>query len=151
MISVILFALLAFSTGAVSLFGRNSLIRSISFTLLVLSTIALIWFSMGKPRAALFGIENNSVVIAYTLDEPHAIYLWLQPPNAKTPIAVSLPWKERLANNLVKANRISEAKHGKLVISNKGVGQYGERLDLGVAPSFHVVSPPEFPPKRSMR
>lgn len=73
----------------------------------------------GLPIGPAIGLINggaNSIdasVLAVTYANGQAIWLWVQPPNSRTPVAIELPWDNRVAENLQGLRRKQQEQRGK--------------------------------------
>ena len=62
MSDVIVFAAASVVVGLVSIYGKPSAIRASAFAVLVVSTIALWYFSLGLPRPEYVHVPNGTVL-----------------------------------------------------------------------------------------
>lgn len=136
------FAAAALVVGAVSLYGRTVWVKSGAYCVLVGALAALWWSSLGEPRPALLGAPRGTVA-AFSLDEPHAIYVWLLLPGARVPIALALPWRETDAAALDRAARDARQAGTRVRMG----GQRGGRAGTAGSPMFYPAPAPALPPK----
>jgi hypothetical protein len=71
-------------------------------------------YETGRPRPIWTQIvrpTHDPVLVADVLDEPHAIYVWLLLDDTPPPIAYRLPWNEKTAAQLVKAQQQAAKAH----------------------------------------
>lgn len=143
-----IYALAALLVGAASLFAASAWLRAGSYVCLVAAMFGLWRVSLGLPRPALFGVPKGTVV-AFTLDEPRAIYVWLQVQGSERPVSIQLPWHESEAAALHQAAQQAKAMGAKL----KMRGQRGSGNDIPglhqLKPMFYPASPEPLPPKVS--
>lgn len=94
------------------------------------------------PWALAWGLPSHVQVVAYRLDEPHAIYLWLSWPQARDPRAYELPWNEQRAAKLQQAASQARSAHRGLMmrVRQSGSGEDGQRM-------FYPEPVPSLPPK----
>lgn len=71
---------------------RHALAYCGSIALVVVAVVA----AMGQPRPAWLGHKAGVALLAMSLDEGHAIYVWTQDGDAP-PVAYALPWNEQMA------------------------------------------------------
>ncbi len=145
MIDVIVFAVLAVMVGLVSIYGRSGALRAAGFAGFV-TGILLLWFAaLGLPRPQYLQVPRGTV-LGYHLDQPKAIYVWLMPDGSPQPIALELPWRTDVANNLVDAAR-HRGQAGDSLKIKSGRGPMG----LPTKPIFYVTHAQSLPPKASPR
>ena len=95
---------------------------------------------LGRPkpvaweRAAL----DRAIVVAFKLDEPRAIYLWLQRRDVAPPLAYVLPWSQDVAQSLREAQRRGETD---------GTSVEVRFPSQEASPTFHARPQPAYPPK----
>lgn len=143
-----IFAAAALLVGAASLFASAVWLRAGSYVCLVAALIGLWWVSLGAPRPAMFGVPEGTVV-AYSLDEPRAIYVWLQRPGAKTPVAIALPWHEGDAAALHRAAAEAKARGAPLKVSGRRGSGNGIPALHPTTPMFYPAPAPPLQPKQS--
>ena len=112
------FAVASLLTGAASLFAAAAWLRSAAYASLIICLLAVWLSALGHPRPLLIGVPQGTV-LAYTLDEPHAIYLWLEAPGASEPIAIALPWSEQQASQLQQASQAAKQQGEPLQVGRK--------------------------------
>lgn len=141
-----IYAAVALVVGAASLFAASAWLKAGSYVCLVVALFGLWWVSLGQPRPALFGVPKGTVV-AYSLDEPRAIYVWLRPEGEPAPVGIALPWREREAVALHKAARQAKETGEPLKMRGRagGAGIAGLRH---VTPVFYPAPAPALPPKQ---
>lgn len=144
--SAALYGAAALLVGAASLFARREWLRAGAYCLLLVS-LAGVWIaSLGHPRPVELGFSAPSgTVIAFSLDEPHAIYVWLMGPGAREPIAFELPWRMQDAVALAKAADAAKQSGASLRMrggSDRGVHEAGR-----TQPMFYPAPPPPLPAK----
>lgn len=140
------FAVAAVVVGAASLFASRSWLRAGAFCCLVVALGAVWWASLGQPRPVLLGLPSGTVA-AFTLDEPHAIYVWLIAPGARAPIALALPWNETAAAALHDAARMAKQRGTRVKMGRAGRGgARGAGHAAGTA-MFYPAPTPAVPPK----
>lgn len=137
----LIFAALSLAVGLVSIYGRSASLRAASYAGLVAGTLLLWYMSLGLPRPEYFHVPSGTV-LGYRLDEPKAIYLWLVPNGSVEPLALELPWREEVANNLVDAAR-RRGNPGDSLQMSSAHGAMG----LPSKPVFYVRHPQSLPPK----
>jgi len=86
-----------------------------------------------KPIQLEWRTPEKPTVIAARMREGEAIYVWLQPPDAREPRSYVLPWSARTAQQLQDAMRDGEAR-GTAVRMEMAKPQGGE----DGAPKFHA-------------
>ena len=145
MIDAMLFAALSLAVGLASIYARSARLRSAAYAGLVVG-ILLLWFaSLGQPRPEYFQVPSGTV-LAYRLDEPHAIYLWLVPEGSVQPLALQLPWHDDVAGNLVDAaSRRADAGDSLKIKSPPGL------IGMRAKPVFYVTHAQALPPKTPAR
>lgn len=147
--SAAIFAAVALVVGAASLFAQSAWVRAGTYVCLVLAMFGLWWASLGVPRPVLFGAPQGTVV-AFSFDEPRAIYVWLQAPDARAPVAIALPWHERVAALLQRAEQQAKASGAALKMrgQHEGGGN-GVPVRRQVAPMFYPAPAPALAAKQS--
>lgn len=143
-----IYAAAALLVGAASLFAASAWLRAGSYACLVAAILGVWWGSLGAPRPAMFGVPQGTVV-AFSLDEPRAIYVWLQPPDARAPVAIALPWHESDAAALHRAAQQAKATHAVLKMRGQSGGANGIPGLHAMAPMFYPAPAPALPPKQS--
>jgi hypothetical protein len=129
--SVLVFVLAGAMLGIISAFARAPWLRAATYASLV-AALLLVWhFSLGLPRAEYVQVPAGTV-LAYSLDEPHAIYLWILPDGSTQPLSIWLPWSSKAAGALVDVSRIERRAHGHVKIRAGG-----RRLGLQAPPEFY--------------
>jgi hypothetical protein len=101
--------LAALLLGLVSINGarwRHALAYCGSVVLVFVAVAA----SMGQPRPAWLGHKPGIALLAMSLDEGHAIYVWTQDGEAP-PVAYALPWNEQMAADAQHALQQAAATH----------------------------------------
>lgn len=144
--SAAIYGLAALLAGAASLFARRDWLRTGAYCLL-LAGLAGVWIaSLGHPRPVELGFGAPSgTVVAFSLDEPHAIYVWLMAPGAREPIAFELPWRMQDAVALAKA--ADAAKQSGASLRMRGAEHRGVREASRVQPMFYPAPPEPLPAK----
>lgn len=136
------FAALAAIVGLVSIYGRSPWLRAGGYAALV-AGVLLLWFTaLGVPRPEYFRVPEGTVV-AYRLDEPHAIYVWLVPEGSARPLALELPWQNDTASSLVDTDRQRTNAGESIKLSNRPENDLGLRSK----PVFYVSRSTGLPPK----
>lgn len=79
--------------------------------------------ALGHPKPAWIEMsgQDEARLVAYSFNEGHAIYLWLQPQDSPEPIAYALPWQEEQAAAIYRASE--EAKAAGTPAMVEGVGR----------------------------
>ena len=85
---------------------RHALAYCGSVALVIVAVVA----ATGQPRPEWFGHKPGIVLLAMTLDEGHAIYVWTQDGDAP-PVAYALPWDEQAAADAQNALQQAAAAH----------------------------------------
>jgi hypothetical protein len=100
--------------------------------------------SMPKPVAFEWWHANaeEATVLASTLNEGQAIYLWLQLGDAPEPRAYLLPWSRELAEQLQEARREAEQQGGNVRMRSPFEPSLDDR-----EPKFYALPQPAPPPK----
>ena len=144
--SAALYGLLALMAGAASLFARREWVRAGAYCLLLVG-LAGVWIaSLGHPRpVGLGGNPRSGTVVAFSLDEPDAIYVWLMRPGAREPLALELPWRMRDAVALAKA--AEAAKQSGAEVRMRGGSHRGGHGTDRAQPMFYPAPPPPLPAK----
>ena len=131
-------------------------IRSLSYIALLFGAFTLWNGSLGLPRPVGWHSGYRGQVLAFRLNEPHAVFLWLRPKGAAGPLSLRLPWSEGKAKQLVAAAKAAKAGHGRLMANlgatghkTKAKGPKGEeRATLHrMSPVFYGAPVPGLPPK----
>ncbi|MGH7102317.1 MAG: hypothetical protein ACREFJ_07950 [Acetobacteraceae bacterium] len=103
---------------------------------------------MGASTPVLFGAPHGTVV-AFSFDEPRAIYAWLQAPDARAPLAIALPWRERVAAPLERAEQRAKAARVALKTRGRSGGNGNGPVQHRVAPMFYPAPAPALAAKPS--
>lgn len=140
------FAAAAVVVGAASLFASRSWLRAGAFCCLLVALGAVWWASLGAPRPVLLGVPSGTVA-AFTLDEPHAIYVWLLAPGARAPIALALPWNEAAAAALHDAAQEAKRRGTRVKMGRPGRGGAHGAGDAAGTAMFYPAPGPALPPK----
>lgn len=80
----------------------------------------------GTPRPVAHDVVaawSDVPLIAYSLDEGHAIFLWVQ---RDEPIAYVLPWSLPLAKQLHRAGQEAQGSKRGMRVSRRGIPGFGE-------------------------
>lgn len=145
MIAAAVFAVAALLLGAASLYRGGAWARALAYTALVAGLAGLWWSSLGVPRPLWMGGDVGTVV-AYRLDEPRAIYVWVVPEGSSVPLALELPWGERQASELHAAAGQAARNGGVVKMGKAGAARDGNpRGDR----MFYSRPAPALPPKMS--
>ena len=97
--------------------------------------IALEWQRAGLAEARVIGAE---------LREGEAIYLWLRTPGAEEPRSYVLPWDQKLAEQLHRAQREANARG--TAVRARGLFATGQDRQQ---PVFYAMPQPALPPKEA--
>lgn len=139
------FIVFAFILGAFAFTHVRSVIAVTVYLILlgVAYAAGINLLSRPLPWALAWGIPSHVQVVAYRLDEPHAIYLWLTWPHMNTPRAYELPWNEQRASTLRRAANEAKSTHRGLMmrINNNRTDSKNKRM-------FYPKPRPPLPPKR---
>ncbi|MGH7056432.1 MAG: hypothetical protein ACREFZ_00930 [Acetobacteraceae bacterium] len=150
MIPAAAFAALAVLAGAASLFARTALVRCGAYCVL-LCAVSAVWLGAlghARPVALLPGIGRpNGTVVAFRVDEPRAIYVWLAIAGTAEPLALRLPWQERRAEALVAAERQAQAGHGTVRMRGRHGSGRGSSGHSHEKPMFYPTPPAPLPAK----
>lgn len=91
-----------------------------------LAAAGLILLSLGAPRPlwTFAWSDEKARVLAYALDEPRAIYLWVLPEGQQVPVAVALPWSTTAAESVVQTSALlaSEGQDGEFDLGEHALG-----------------------------
>ena len=118
---------------------RQALSLGAGVALLTFITLGMIQ-SLGFPRPIDFtSFDEDPVIISYVLDEPNAIYLWVEIAGSSIPRSIVLPWEDGMARELHNAAQASRGTGGTLTMIGDGDGAEG--------PMFHAQPIPPSPPK----
>lgn len=99
MIVAAIFTASSLVLGAAALYARGPWLRAVAYAILVASNAALWYTALGTPRPVLVSAPKGNVV-AYVMDEPRSIYMWVVRPGEKRPTAYRIPWHEQTAVQL---------------------------------------------------
>jgi hypothetical protein len=125
--------------GAAALYAHGPWLRAVAYAILVASNAALWYTALGVPRPVLISAPKGNVV-AYLMDEPRSIYMWVVRPGEEKPIAYRIPWREQTAVQLSTAMGKARRQGRKLRV---GPGTSNN----GGAPKFKLGHAPALPPK----
>lgn len=106
--------------------------------------------SKPKPTALEWPMRDltEADVIASTLKEGEAIYLWLQLTDIEEPRAYRLPWDDKLARELYEAQQQSEKEGGALRMRRPFEPSLDESQPMFYA-APQAANPPKVPPEES--
>jgi hypothetical protein len=145
----IIFALVALLVGAGLLLRSPSWASTGLFAMLLGSIAGMGILSLGQPKPVWAGcnLTKESTVLAFSLDEGRAVYLWLQTDGAP-PLSCALPWDEKQAAQINSAAEDAKAQGVPLKIQMKGAkpGQPGTKDDE--KPLAYPAPVPPLPPKQ---
>lgn len=143
----IAFAILALVLGAGAMFSRSLPVRAACYCTALLATLALGWYSLSLPQPSWLGTPPGRLV-SYSLDEPVAIYVWIQPKGSSTPQAFMLPWDKSRAIEI--RNAEAQAKEqGMDVMARGSLPGRSKKHGSGLRgiPMFYPAPPPPLPEK----
>lgn len=150
MTEAIIFAGIAVAIGACLLLRRPTLtMANILFVALLSSVTGLAFNCLGQPKPLWAGcnLTKESTVLGYSLDEGHAIYLWLQTDGA--PLSCELPWDEKQAAQINDASGAAKSQGVPLKIKIKGAGKPGQPgTKDDEKPLAYPAPVPPLPPKQ---
>lgn len=151
-------ALVAVIAGMVAISKACLSIRAIAYVNLV-GCIFLLWqSSLGKPRPVGWNAGISGRVVAYQLEEPVAILVWIVPNGELEPIYIKLPWRRNKAQKLVAAAAAAKANHSAIMADirkhphkGKGKAPAGQQRSTlhRMSPVFYGAPPPMLPPKHN--
>lgn len=149
MIAAAIFTAASLILGAACLYARGPWLKAIAYSILVASTAGLWYTALGVPRPVLVSSPRGDIV-AYVMDEPRNIYLWIAPPGSRQPTAYRIPWHKqtavRLAVEMTKARKQGSA----LRVGPANAPQRGraaESSNSGGVLRFYPAPPAALPPK----
>jgi hypothetical protein len=123
MTEAFIFAGVAVAIGGYLMLRRPSWAGVVLFIGLLSGVVMAVLGSLGLPRPGC-NLTKEATVIAFSLDEGHAIYLWLQ--TAGAPLSCELPWNEKQAAQISDAAGDAQSQGVALKIKVKGTGKPGE-------------------------
>ena len=84
--------------------------------------------ALGRPKPGWFELpgQDEARLVAYSLDEGHAIYLWLQPRESAEPVAYQIPWQEQQASAIYEASRQGKATGQPVIVQGFNSRHPGE-------------------------
>ncbi len=126
MTEALIFAGIAVGIGGYLMLRHPSWMGVGMFTLLLVGITGTVFNSLGQPKPVWAGcnLTKESTVLGYSLDEGHAIYLWLQTDGA--PLSCELPWNEKQAAQINDASGDAKSQGVPLKIKMKGAGKPGQ-------------------------
>jgi hypothetical protein len=79
-------------------------------------------YEAGNPRPVWTVIQpiQKATLVGVVLDEPNAIYIWILQQGGATPVAYQLPWSEKTAVQLDKAQKKAAKDHTHVGVQLKG-------------------------------
>lgn len=152
MTPIVILALVIAGAG-LAVVRLSRIASAIAYAALVVAVLFGWHFSLGHARPVGWHSGYAGKVVAYRLDEPHAIYLWMVPKGQKTPLSLQLPWREKKAAQLQKAAHAARKAHQGLRMRLGGkkpakLPQGQGRFTLHhVPPTFYPAPQPGLPPK----
>lgn len=147
------FVVVAAAIGAASLFARDAMVRALAYCALLVGVV-MIWFgSLGQARPTHvlpWLTPPAGTVVAYRLDEPRAIYVWLSVQGHAGPLSLRLPWSERQAADLADAARAAKKGGEQVKMGGHDRARHGDGrggLRGKEKPMFYPAPPPALPAK----
>ena len=145
------FVVLATVLGLVAVWARRRLWVRAGAGLMAGGLMGLQFFALTdllsrpKPTTLAYGHEavDEAMVLAATIDEGKAIYLWLRVPGATEPRYFVMDWRHEDAVDLQRAIR-EAGHHGSAVIMRS---PFEKSLDDRPQPRFYDLPRIELPPK----
>lgn len=135
MTGALIFAAIALLTGVYLLIVGRSWPACAMFAMLIIGVAGTGVESLGQPKPlwSEYPAPTEVTVLAYSLDEGRAIYLWVLIPGAPVPLAYALPWSEQKAAQLHTAGEAATAAHtalkGQLSKAKGKPGELGTKDD----------------------
>jgi len=129
-INAAIFSAAALIVGAYLLFhGKLTHLRCALFAVLLVTEAGIGLSSLGLPKPIMLEMQKppTVTVLAYTLDEGQAIYLWVGVPGLAMPVAYQIPWSKQTAQSLFKAAEQAKKMNTALKMSGKPNGKPGEK------------------------
>ena len=148
----VLFALLGCILAVVAAWSRRRLLVRVGAVAGLLMMMALSYTALvdllGRPKPmahdSLVSIEGDSIVLAASIDEGLAIYLWLRHPGIRQPRYYQLPWEQEAAISLKKALTQSMRNNSTVMMNNPA---FEDSLETDKEPLFYVLPPERLPLK----
>lgn len=143
--------LLAGLLVVIAIWSRRKVGPRVAAVLVLFSLVAMGYFSLlnllGRPQPIEYSALDNSygkaTVIAASIDEGHAIYLWLRHPGATQPRYYRMEWDHEAATALKRAIDLSYRDNSSIEIDL----QYEPSIETRQMPQFYNLPPPSLPQK----
>ena len=147
----LLFVLLGCILAVIAVWSRRRLLVRVGAVVALLLLVALNYSALvdllGRPQPvahdSIEDFEGDSIVLAASIDEGLAIYLWLRHPNIRQPRYYRLPWDQEAAIALKKALDQS-MRNNSTVMMNPN---YENSLETDKEPLFYVLPQERLPLK----
>ncbi len=126
MTPALLFLGILLAIGYWLLATRPTPMRLAAYAALLLSAAAMCVMAFGTPRPSMLQLRSvDGDLLAYALDEGHAVYLWLTPDGDAVPVYLALPWSQQTAAKLEQAQAESQRTGRKMRVGVRGEAQRG--------------------------
>jgi hypothetical protein len=122
-----LFLVLTLASGYLLLSGQPTWRKIIMFAVMLALTSEMLLTSLGSPKpVALQYPRVHGTMLAYSLDEGHAIYVWVCPDERATPMSFQLAWSQHTAAKIEQAVQRGAQEHRAVKVSiGHGFGMPG--------------------------
>ena len=119
--TALIIAVIAASVAAVvAIRPQISYVKAIAFAVFCAVSILVWQTALGQPRHTGWHSGLHGVVLAFQLDQPRAIRLWVLRDGTTRPVYFALPWRETNAEQLSKAADVARKKRGQVRIDLRG-------------------------------
>ena len=147
----LLFVLLGCVLAVIAVWSRRRLLVRVAAVVALLLLVALNYSALvdllGRPQPVgglvSDGVEDESIVLAASIEEGQAIYLWLRQPQQREPRYYKLEWDQEAAIALKKAMDRSNRDNSSVMMNPN----YETSLEGDKEPLFYALPPERLPLK----
>lgn len=145
------FVLLSTLLAIAAVWARRSIAARIGAVMLLAVMLTLQFVALtdllSRPKPAELETATNTIeeakVLAASIREGVAIYVWLRIEDTPEPRYYALPWRQKSAVELQRAMRESRRHGGEIVLKMP----FASSMELREPPTFYALPPPALPRK----